>query len=98
MTAFDVFRLVVQIVAGVLLATTALVAIQHIRLWRADRTRLLPLHVGIIAISYDLFIVAVMTLPLQTWRVWIYTPALLLGLFGMLVITRHQDSQRGDRS
>lgn len=95
MIAFEVYRLAVQVAAGFLLATTLAVALTHLRLWRADRTRLLPLHVGIIALSYDLFVAALLTLPLDNWRVALYLPALALGLAGMFVIGRHQADQRG---
>lgn len=55
-------ELLVKLLAGFLLGGTVMVAVQHLRIWRkGPAKRLLPLHIALIALSYDLLLVALMT-------------------------------------
>ena len=63
--------------------------------WQATpgRAGLLPLHVWMMAVSYALLTVTVMTaafLNVVTWRAFIYVPALFLGLAGLFIMVHFQ--------
>lgn len=86
----DLDRLAVIILAGFVLGSTFLVAVEHFRAWRKDPAgKLIPGHVAAIAFSYDLLLIALMTRPLD-WRAAFYIPALALGGIAMFFMLRYQ--------
>jgi len=87
-------RLIVWLLGGVLVSLTFMVTWDHLHTWvrkGKDKSRSLPLHVWTVALSYDLLVIALLTRtgPLD-WRAFIYIPALLLGVFAMYVLVKHQ--------
>ncbi len=92
--ALYVGRLLVWLLGGGLVSLTFMVVWDHLRTWRRkgkDMRRMLPLHVWTVALSYDLLVITVLsrTGPLG-WRAFIYVPALLIGVFAMYVLVKHQ--------
>jgi hypothetical protein len=89
--------------SGLVLGATTVVAVRHYLLWRKapDGARLLPLHVWLVALSYDLLVLATMLqslVLLRWWHPWVFVPALLLGLGAMYVISQKRPTRpRPDR-
>lgn len=83
-------ELLLRIAGSFLLTCTVLVTAQYFVAWARNRhARLLKMHVWLIALSYDLLLVAVMTRPLDDWRAALYVPAVFLGAAGMYAVMRH---------
>lgn len=83
--------------SALMFGATLVIAIRHMRHWRVLRAEgvraALPLHVWVIAMSYDLLLLGV-AFQSQTyvrwWHPWVYIPALILGMYAMVVIGRAQ--------
>lgn len=91
-------RAVLVSLCGFLIGMTTVVAVRHIGQWRRDKTRLMPLHVWMIALSYDLLLISLLSRdePLN-WRAVIYGPAIVLGVAGMVTMLRYQGHRRARR-
>lgn len=87
-------RIVLEVSSVFLVGYTLAVVFFHARLVREGRARLLRSHIVAIAASYDLYLLtACVTLtnyPLAWWRACLWTPAVLLGYYGMFQMTRRQ--------
>lgn len=94
MTISEIINVLIQTLGALLCGMTIVVAVRHLHQWRQDRTRLLPLHVGVIALSYNMLLASLLTRDEGlTWRVAIYGPAIALGVWGMVVMIRYQHRQ-----
>ena len=83
-------ELLLRIAGCFLLTCTVLLTGQYFIAWTRDRqARMLPTHVWMITLSYDLLLVAVMTRELDDWRAILYVPAVFLGAAGMYAVMRH---------
>lgn len=77
---------------GLLVGMTFWVSIRHLHQWRKDRTRLMPLHIGAIALSYNLLLVSLLTREdVVQWRALIYAPAIAIGVIGMIAMLKYQN-------
>lgn len=81
---------------GSLLLTTTWVLIRYFRQWRRTpgRAGLLPLHIWLIALSYDLLVVIVVGRGIaggldDSWA-WLRIPALAIGLGAMFILANFQ--------
>lgn len=88
----------VYVVTFFIIGSSLLVAAQFFLRWRATvrGSRLLPLHVWTLALSYDaLLVMGVAYWPhAPTWVACLYVPTLLLGVAAMVAMLRHQREAR----
>ena len=92
-------RLVVYLTGGTAFALSLWVAWRHLQAWRhSPGKRLLPLHVWMIATSYALLLLTVLTFTgTPSWRIAFYGPALPMGAAAMLVMFRRQQVEADER-
>lgn len=98
-------KILLLLLTGVLIGLSAVVVYRYMRRWRDLRKehgpRLLPLHIWSVALSYDLLLVGVylqVLVKLRWWHPIVYIPAVILGIYAMIVInagqTRDEKSER----
>lgn len=93
----DLLRVPVYVLGGFILVTSFVVSVQHFQQWRsAPGNRLMPLHIALIALSYDLLVITLLSRTDQqpTWRIFVYAPALAIGAYALFVMLRYQSSEK----
>jgi hypothetical protein len=93
----DVLGWIMGLMAAVLMGFTVIVGLRYWWGWHrivkaglADR-HLLPLHVWVVAISYNCFLLGVviqMSVLVRWWHPLVYLPGIALGFFAMVVMNK----------
>lgn len=106
-------RWIVLAMSGFLAGTTAVIATRYAVIWsrvpaeqKSQHRGLLPLHVWLVTLSYDLLLASAtvevwtrMTVAAgPSWRVFVLLPAYVLGVLAMIVIYRRRVSGRLENS
>lgn len=89
---------VLYFAAAFLVGYTFVVVVRYALYWRVVRAQgkrvsTIPLHVWLVALSYDLLVFGMayqIQRDLEPWHVFVYLPALLTGVVGMHVLGRRQ--------
>lgn len=90
METLETFAVITPI--SVLMAYSFLVLWRHFRMWRRYRWAKLPLHVWLIALSYYLLLLSLVTRSLD-WRALLWMPGVITGIFAMRAIWHAQDQR-----
>lgn len=105
-TAILLVRSALLSMSGLLMGITLVVAIMFFRAWRqtvnTPRSGLLPFHVWTIALSYDLLLASATVEVLirvnadahPSWRLFVLTPAYVLGITAMYAVLRLQRARK----
>ena len=84
--------LLLQAAASALVGATILVVVRYLIRWNKNgRKGHLPLHIWLVAVSYDFLLlgVVIQTMVLVRWWHWlVYVPAILFGAPAMYVLSR----------
>lgn len=103
MTLLVVLEYALFLGAAFLVGATVIVVARWFAGWRIARTRghtaaTLPLHVWLVAASYDLFVLGMVIRVYEEGLDWprlaLYYPATVLGIIGIVVLARAQKVDR----
>ena len=85
--------LFIQFLGGIVFVLSGYIILHHFRAWRSrdERTRLLPLHVWLIAVSYNLLVISHMLRVPRTDLAFAFgSTALLVGIYSLWVMVKLQ--------
>lgn len=83
--------LVIHLLGGIIFSLSGFVIVKHFRRWRQKKRGLLPLHVWVISVSYNLLVLSMMArVPRADLAFAFGCSGLLLGIYSLWILARFQ--------